>query len=297
MGAFSGSQLQAYFQTYGNNLLFRLVSSVMRLAIIFLLISSVISSARGQNIAVVDASVYTSPEAAAQNHATVLILNGKIASVGSHVRVPAGTRVLPCKGCVVFAGFWNDHVHFTGAQWVDAAHLPAPLLAQQLRDMLTHAGFTTVVDTASFPENTLALRRRIESGEVPGPKIYTSGLPLFPPQGVPYYLDDMPEVLRARLPQPRTQAAAVEVIQQNVSLGTDLVKLFTGSSVTPDHIDHMSSKIAVAAVSEGHRHGQLVFAHPSDLEGMRIAIERGVDVLAHAPDRTDGVDDALLARM
>jgi len=38
---------------------------------------------------------------------------------------------------------------------------------------------------------------------------------------------------------------------------------------------------AKAAVDEAHRHGLLVFAHPTNLEGVRIAIESGVDVLAH----------------
>jgi imidazolonepropionase-like amidohydrolase len=59
----------------------------------------------------------------------------------------------------------------------------------------------------------------------------------------------------------------------------------------------MPVDIARAAVAEGHRHGQLVFAHPSDLEGLRIAMESGVDVLAHAPSKVDGVDDALLKTM
>ena len=40
--------------------------------------------------------------------------------------------------------------------------------------MLTHSGFTTVVDVASDASNTVPLRRRIESGEVAGPNIYTS---------------------------------------------------------------------------------------------------------------------------
>jgi hypothetical protein len=36
-----------------------------------------------------------------------------------------------------------------------------------MQAMLTHSGFTSVVDTAD-PSNTVALRRRIESGEALG---------------------------------------------------------------------------------------------------------------------------------
>jgi imidazolonepropionase-like amidohydrolase len=275
----------------------------MRLAPVFLLtilgVSSLgVSSACAQNLAVVDATVYASPEAPAQRHATVLILNGKIAFVGSNAKVPPGTPVVPCKDCVVFAGFWNCHVHFTGAQWIGARNLPAATLTKQMRDMLTHSGFTTVVDTASDPVNTIDLRRRVETGEVEGPQIYTAGAALYPPNGIPFYLADLPKAIRDTLPQPPlTPSAAIEAVKQNVLLGTDIVKLFTGSYLSPDHVVHMPAEIAKAAVAEGHRHGQLVFAHPSDLLGVRIAMESGVDVLAHAPDTVDGVDDALLTDM
>jgi imidazolonepropionase-like amidohydrolase len=100
-----------------------------------------------------------------------------------------------------------------------------------------------------------------------------------------------------KLPQPDTPAAAIGVVQQNIAMGTDIVKLFVGSYHSPDDTIHMPVEIAKAAVSEGHRHGQLVFAHPSDLEGLRIALESGVDVLAHAPSKVDGVDDALIKTM
>src|SRR4029077_19041038 len=39
---------------------------------------------------------------------------------------------------------------------------------------------------------------------------------------------------------------------------------------------------------------QLVYCHPSDLAGTRVAIESGVDILAHAPDTTEGIDETLL---
>jgi imidazolonepropionase-like amidohydrolase len=38
----------------------------------------------------------------------------------------------------------------------------------------------------------------------------------------------------------------------------------------------------------------LVFAHPSNLAGIQVAIASGVDVLAHAPDDTRDVNDRVL---
>jgi imidazolonepropionase-like amidohydrolase len=59
----------------------------------------------------------------------------------------------------------------------------------------------------------------------------------------------------------------------------------------------MQVPIARAAADEAHRYGQLVFSHPSNLEGTKVAIEAGVDVLAHTPELTSGIDEAMLRRM
>jgi imidazolonepropionase-like amidohydrolase len=269
----------------------------MRIVFLLLLCLAGLCNAAAQDLAIVDAKVYPSPEAQAVNHATILIRGGKITAVGKHVVIPHGVATLPCTGCIVLAGFWNTHVHFTEAKWIDAAHQPAEKLAQQLREMLTLSGFTTVVDTASIPDNTCALRRRIESGEVMGPRIYTAGAGLFPPHALPYYVKDMPPEVLAQLPQPDTPAEAATAVQKNIAAGADIVKLFTGSIVAPGHIVPMPLDIATAAAKAGHEHGQLVFAHPSNLAGTRVAMESGVDVLAHSPEELEGIDDALLRQM
>ncbi len=66
-----------------------------------------------------------------------------------------------------------------GPEWTDAAHAKPDALAAQLVAMLTRYGFTTVFDTGSRLEDTLALRKRIESGEIAGPRILTAGNPCF----------------------------------------------------------------------------------------------------------------------
>lgn len=266
----------------------------MRTALLTLTLVAFSVGAHSQNLAIVGAKVYVSPDAQAATGVTVLVQNGKIAAVGKHVQVPAGTQALDCANCVVFAGFWNNHVHFTEDKWADAAHQPASKLTEQLQQMLTLSGFTTVVDTGSDPRNTPVLRRRIEAGEVSGPHIYTAGTPLYPPHGIPYYLGDLPPEIRALMPQPATPAQAVAAVQQNIAFGSDIVKLFTGSYVARGHVLPMPLDVAQAAVQAGHQHGQLVFAHPSNLEGVRVAMQSGVDVLAHAPDTVKGVDDALI---
>ena len=250
-----------------------------------------------QELAIADAAVYTSPDAPVQRHVTVLIRHGVIAAVGEHVRVPNGVQVIPCQDCVVLAGFWNAHVHFMEPKWNDAAHQSAEKLTQQMGDMLTHSGFTTVVDTGSDVENTVALRGRVESGEVRGPRILTAGIPLYPAHALPFYLANLPEDVKAKLGQPESAADAKMLVDKNHAAGADIVKLFTGSIVAPNHVAPMDVGIARAAAEEGHKNGQLVFSHASNLQGTRVAIDAGVDVIAHTPEVTQGIDETMLRRM
>ena len=272
------------------------VVSKMRTALLSTLLLFSLCNARAQDLAIVGAKVYASPQAQPVDGTTILIHAGKIAAIGKKVAIPKGFSTVSCEGCVVFAGFWNTHVHFTETKWNDAASLPADTLTRQLQEMVTLSGFTTVVDTTSSPVSTTALRRRIESGEVLGPHIYTSAIGLYPPHGLPYYLHLPPEVM-AQLPQPNTPAEAAEDVRKNIAAGSDIVKLFTGSIVAPDRVVPMPLDIATAAVAAGHERGQLVFAHPTNLEGTRVAMQSGVDVLAHAPEWLQGIDDNLLHEM
>jgi imidazolonepropionase-like amidohydrolase len=132
--------------------------------------------------------------------------DGKITAVGSNraVRVPSQAKVINCDGMFVLAGFQNSHVHFTPPGWTVEPNAPADQISQQLASMLTRCGFTTVVDTGSDPTATIQVRKRIESGEIRGPRILTAGLPLYPPNGLPYYLNDIPAELLKTLPQPAT---------------------------------------------------------------------------------------------
>ena len=247
---------------------------------------------RAADVAIVHARVYPAPGAAPLVDATVLIRDGRIAAVSRRVALPPGTTVLPCDGCVILAGFWNAHVHFTGPQWMAAARLAPPTLERQLQDMLTRSGFTSVVDTGSDLDVTGELRRRIERGEVAGPHIRTAGLPVYPAHALPYYLADLPAEVTAKLGQPESPDEARAFVAKNLAAGADITKLFTGSIVAPDRVQPMRVDIAAAAVAESHRRGALVFAHPTNLEGVRIAIDSGVDVLAHAPEVVHGIDRA-----
>ena len=249
----------------------------------------------GGTFAIRDAKVYISPDLPPLESATIVVRDGRIAGVGTGVAVPPSVPPLPCDRCVVTAGFWNAHVHFSEPKFNDAIWGRAVSVEADLEDMTTRRGFTTVVDAGSDPRVSISLRRRIESAEIRGPHIYLAGRSIYPPAGIPYYVkESVPIWIRWLMPQPATAADAAEVVRQNAGRGADLTKLFTGSYVARGRVLPMPIPVAKAAVDQAHRLGQLVYSHPSDLAGTKVAIAAGVDILAHAPDSTAGIDDALL---
>ena len=244
------------------------------------------------------AKVYVAPDLAPVTDGVVLVRGDKIIAAGDKgsVTIPAGARESTCSGGIIAAGFQNSHVHFIGEMWKAADKQPANELSKRLVTMLTRYGYSTVVDIASERDNTLALRARVVRGEVSGPRILTSGLPLFPPNGIPIYLDNFSPEFLARLPQPASVDAALKVVRENLDAGADATKLFVA---TPQagRIQRMPAEIARAAADETHRRGKLVFAHPTDIAGVEAALAAGVDILAHT---TLGVEtpwpDALRAQ-
>ena len=227
--------------------------------------------------AFVGGRVQAAPDAAVIPDGVVLLQDGVITAVGAQgdVAVPQGAEVIDCAGATVTAGFWNSHVHFTQPVWSGADAAPADRLTAALRAMLTTYGVVRVLDTGSDPRNTVALRRRIESGELPGPLIALARGGFVPVGGSPYY------ILPARLPELTSAPVTVSMVNRVADAGAEGIKLFTGSWATRSSIVVMPLELVQAAAQAAHARGMFVIAHPSNSAGARAAIEGGVDILAH----------------
>jgi len=251
-------------------------------------------------LALLGARIYPAPGAPPIEDGTVVACDGRIAAVGERgsVDVPGTAERLDATGLSITYGFWNSHVHFTEEAVANAEGLAAEALAGHLREMLTRWGFTTVVDTGSFLQNTVRIRERIRAGEVAGPEILTAGTPLYPPNGVPYYVkDSIPPEVAAMFPQPASSEEAAAVLRSNYESGADLTKVFAVSWVARGKTLPMPVEVVRTAADETHARGRLLFAHPSLTEGVLLALEGGVDVLAHSIEDPENLDEALIRRL
>lgn len=233
------------------------------------------------DLALVGAKIYPSPTELPIENGSILIHQGHILAVGtsSEIKIPRSTEILDCKGLAITAGFWNSHVHIFTPGLLRARDASATELDAQLDTIFNRWGFTTVFDLASVLDNTLALRRRIESGEVRGPHILTVGEPIWTVE--PVYVRDYMRENNIHIPDTKTPGQAVALVRDHAAKGANGIKLFTGSVQGGSKVEPLPLDIAKAAVEEAHRRGMPVFAHPQNLEGVEIAIDSGVDVLAH----------------
>lgn len=237
---------------------------------------------RAADLALVGAKIYPSPSERAIENGSILVHDSRIVAVGpsTAVKVPPDARVIDCKGLVVTAGFWNSHVHMLLPGLLHAEKLSSPQITSQLEEMLTRWGFTTVFDIASVLNNTTLIRRRIESGEVNGPRILTVGEPFWTKGGTPIYVQDFLQANHISIPDVESPVQGTERVRQQIRDGADGIKIFA-ESVERDSSLIMPVDVAKAIVAEAHHEGKPVFAHPSNLEGIEVSLESGVDILAH----------------
>lgn len=272
---------------------------LVRLCVLFLFSGALVAGGptATPDLALTGGTVYRSPEEAPVPDGSVLMREGRIVSVGSRaqVSIPPGTRAIDCAGLIVTAGFWNSHVHIITPGLLHAKEASAETLQGQLDEMFNRWGFTTVFDLASVLDNTLELRRRIASGELRGPRILTTGEPIWTIE--PVYIRDFVRQQHLHFPNTDAPAQAIALVRDHVAKGADGIKLFTGSYQGDSQVVALPIPIAKAAVSEAHKHRLPVFAHPQDAEGVGIAIESGVDVLAHTVPQSPPWDQAYVQRL
>jgi predicted dehydrogenase/imidazolonepropionase-like amidohydrolase len=255
-----------------------------------------IAPVKAADLALTHARIYTSPEAAPISDGTILIRDGRIAEVGADVKVAGNIRTIDCDGMTVTAGLWNSHVHIFTAGLLHAERLTGAQLSGQLETMLTKWGFTTVFDLGSILANTNLIRERIARGDVKGPRILTVGEPFFPRGGIPVYIKPFLEENHVVLPEDQSPADAVVRLKRQLQGGADGAKIFAGS-IQPQSVLVMPQDLASAIVREAHSLGKPVFAHPSNSGGVEVAIQSGVDVLAHVPASDGALPPAVWERV
>jgi len=188
---------------------------------------------------------------------TIIVKGGKIVSVtpGSAPASPKpsgeggtqGLRILDAKGMSAMPGFIDGHKHVNNYN------------ADQMKSLI-EAGYTTVLAGGGSAEQNLALRDRIDKGEV-GPRVIPSGQ---------IVLRQTPAEARAAV-----QALAAKGVKHTGEIG-----------LTPEPAPPQSEiEVLKAIVDEAKKVGVQVNVHAVSSPAMVAAVEAGVTRLVHLPNK------------
>ncbi len=194
--------------------------------------------------------------AAAREDQTIVIANGRIQSVGpaAGATVPAGARRMDLKGHTVLPGFvgLHDHTYYTTAQRGTQGNFTSPLL-------YLASGVTTIRTTGSYsPYHELNLKRTVDAGRLPGPRMHVTG---------PYLTGETGNGSMHRLLTPED---ARRVVAYWATEGATWLKFYTT----------VSRDVLKAATAEAHKHGMKVTGHLCSVS-FREAVAAGIDNLEH----------------
>jgi len=225
----------------------------------------------------------------------VLTEEGRIREVGraSRLTLPAGTEVVEAGGTVM-PGLVNAHTHCSiipglGDQTGQMKQGPLPSGLRAVGNMRRELGSGVTTARIMGEEHYLdiEMRRAIEAGLIPGPRLLCCGVHLTSSHGHGRALTttDGVDGMRQR-------------VRQNVAMGCDWIKLFITGGVSSvgaalEAYTYTREEIR-AACEEAHRAGRRVAAHAHGGPGIRVALEEGVDTIEHGALLSD--DDVELLK-
>jgi imidazolonepropionase-like amidohydrolase len=223
----------------------------------------------------------------------VLIRGDRITDVGpaASVSIPAGTKVIDLRRATVLPGLIDGHVHLTDA----AGGLQHQMMvALYTATKSLQAGYTTQIVQGSHGGGfaDVELKRAIEQGLVQGPRLLPAGpiLAITAPGDGQYPLEFKP--FSVEIVKDGADALRAGV-RELAHYGADHVKIHTTGPFYFKPNGEMVNQALPSleelktVVDEAHRRGMFVASHTYGGDGLKWAIEAGVDDIQHATAATD----------
>lgn len=257
-------------------------------------------------LAIVGATLIDGNGGAPMVDAVVLVRGGLITAVGSRaaVPVPKGARVIPAAGQYLVPGFIDTNVHlslYSGLESMARYEDRFTDIAVEGAQLQLKYGITSVRDSYGMVKPLKEARDLINRGVVPGSRVFFAGnivgwggpwsytftgtrqenLSLFQEQmndavaagGGEELMNMTPDQLRV-------------AINKYLDQGVDFVKYGGTSHAFFPAMLGFSEAAQKALVDEVHKRGKVAETHATSPEGLRLAVEAGVDLVQH-PEFTD----------
>jgi imidazolonepropionase-like amidohydrolase len=231
-----------------------------------------------------------------QAQVSILIHDGRIAAVQPGFLTPKDAEVIDLSKETVLPGLIDDHVHIT-----QSFHKGDPIHSAMTRtdfddeiDAVNNAretlmaGFTSARDVGASTGVVVALKRAINAGLIPGPRLWVAGTPLGPTGGH----GDSANGLDPELSHPGwtdnlidSPEAARRTVRRLKREGADLIKIMPSGGVMSigddPKLQLMADDEIKAVIETAHALGMKVAAHAHGKQAIDHTIALGVDSIEH----------------
>lgn len=230
-----------------------------------------------------------------QTNLCILVQDGKITGIVPDTTDLHDYRIIDLHGHYILPGLINMHVHLAGSgkpqkKQRDNEKLVHTIMGSSLTRAIAYkmvAGFakdellggvTTIRTVGGLGSFDTRLRDEIEAGTKTGPRILASNQGISVPGG---HMAGSVAVAASSVPD------ALAHLEQSEKEKVDLIKLMITGGVldakekgVPGELK-MSPEMVRAICEKAHADGYLVAAHVESPEGVRVALENGVDSIEH----------------
>ena len=233
---------------------------------------------------------------APRDKVSILVRDDRIISVEPGFTAPAGAEMVDLSTATVLPGLIDCHDHITAS-----FHKGDPIRNAVTRtdfddeiDAVNNAraelmaGFTTIRDVGASTPVIMALKKAVNAGETPGPRMWVSGAPISPTGGH----GDPANGLDPELEHPHwndsivdSPEAARRVVRTLRREGADLIKILPSGGVMSigddPKLQLMADDEIKAVIDTAHSLGMKVAAHAHGEAAINHAVELGVDSIEH----------------
>jgi len=271
--------------------------------------------------AIVGATLVDGTGGAAIADAVVVLSGSRIVAAGPRrgVPIPAGATEVDARGRWIVPGFIDTNVHLSLYGGQNDRYESLVRYQPRQRDIVLEAaqidlsyGVTTVRDSYGALIPLTEVRDAINRGEKIGARILAAGnilgwsgpysfsfsrvtapLTLFQEQMNDYIAQDAGEELMAMTPDELRRA-----LNTYIDKGPDFIKYGATSHFAEPTFIGFSSEAQKVLVEESKRRGRFVEIHATSVEGLRVALEAGIEGIQH-PELLDGreLPDDLVAQV
>jgi imidazolonepropionase-like amidohydrolase len=234
---------------------------------------------------------------APRTQVSILIHDDRITAVEPGFVAPAGAYAIDLSNATVLPGLIDDHVHIT-----QSFHKGDPIHTAMTRTSFDDeidatvnarntlmAGFTSVRDVGGDTRVVVALKHAINSGVIPGPRLWVAGTPLGPTGGH----GDAANGLDPELEHPGwtnnlidSPEAARKAVRRLRREGADLIKIMPSGGVMSigddPKLQLMEDDEIKAVIETAHSLGMKVAAHAHGKQAIDHTIALGVDSIEHS---------------